>query len=304
MEGGISAILLEATPRAANPIAQKHLAGIATHGEDGFPYDLDNEVGESLEEKMQLFLDTAKLDEIRQAMKWGVISGVTTNPTLMMQGAKAAGKPWQETFKATVQEICFIVRGSVSAEVTSLDPDGMVKEALDIATWSPFATIKVPIIPAGLETISRLNRLEPDADQVCSGCAWQSQCDTYGDVAHDLVISNGFATNATLAFSANQALLAARAGATYVSPFVGRLDDIGNEGMAVVRDIVEIYERYGLETKVIAASIRTTMHVTQAAQAGADIATIPFGVLNQMVKHSLTDAGVKRFLEDWEKFKA
>jgi len=252
---------------------------------------------------MQLFLDTAKLDEIRQAMKWGVISGVTTNPTLMMQGAKASGRPWQETFRATVQEVCFLVRGSVSAEVTSLDADGMVQEATNIATWSPYATIKVPIIPAGLEAISRISKLSVDTDRLCGGCAWQSQCDTYGDVAKGIA-ADGMATNATLAFSANQALLAALAGATYVSPFVGRLDDIGNEGMEVVRDTVEIYERYGLETRVIAASIRGTMHVTQAAKAGADIATVPFTVLTQMVKHTLTDAGVKRFLEDWEKFKA
>jgi transaldolase len=252
---------------------------------------------------MRLFLDTAKLDEIRQATKWGVISGVTTNPTLMMQGAKATGKPWQETFKATVQEVCFLVRNSVSAEVTSLDADGMVAEAQEIATWSPFATIKVPIIPAGLEAISRIGKLDVDTTRLCGGCTWQSQCNTFGDEARSIV-ADGMATNATLAFSANQALLAALAGATYVSPFVGRLDDIGNEGMQVVRDTVEIFERYGLETRVITASVRTTMHVTAAAKAGSDIATVPFAVLNQMVKHSLTDAGVKRFLEDWEKFKA
>jgi transaldolase len=252
---------------------------------------------------MRLFLDTAKIDEIRQAAKWGVISGVTTNPTLMMQGAKTAGQPWQQTFKATVQEICFIVRGPVSAEVTSLDADGMLAEALDIATWSPYATVKVPIIPAGLEAISRINSASIDLDKLCGGCAWQSQCETYGDEARGIA-EEGIATNATLAFSANQALLAALAGATYVSPFVGRLDDIGNEGMDVVRDIVTIYERYGLETRVIAASIRTTMHVTAAAKAGADIATIPFTVLQQMSKHSLTDVGMKRFLDDWEKFKA
>ena len=252
---------------------------------------------------MRLFLDTAKIDEIRQANKWGVISGVTTNPTLMMQGAKGSGRPWQEAFKATVQEVCFIVRGSVSAEVTSLDADGMVAEAAEIATWSPFATVKVPILPAGLEAISRINRLTVDAERLCGGCAWQSQCDTFGEEAKSIA-ADGIATNATLAFSANQGLLAARAGATYVSPFVGRLDDIGNEGMLVVSDMVEIFERYGLETQVIAASIRSTMHVTQAAKAGADIATVPFTVLTQMVKHTLTDAGVKRFLEDWEKFKA
>jgi transaldolase len=252
---------------------------------------------------MRLFLDTAKIDEIRQAAKWGVISGVTTNPTLMMQGAKAAGQPWQETFKATVQEICFIVRAPVSAEVTSLEADGMLAEALDIAAWSPYATVKVPIIPAGLEAISRINKSKIDFKKLCGGCGWQSKCDTYGAEAREIA-EEGITTNATLAFSANQALLAALAGATYVSPFVGRLDDIGNEGMDVVRDIVTIYERHGLETMVIAASMRTTMHVTAAAKAGADIATIPLSVLQQMARHSLTDVGMKRFLDDWEKFKA
>ncbi len=252
---------------------------------------------------MKLFLDTAKLDEIRQAARWGVISGVTTNPTLMMQGAKASGRPWEETFKATVQEICFIVRGPVSAEVTSPDADGMLSEALDIATWSPYATVKVPIVPAGLEAINRISRAETDLDRLCGGCAWQAKCDTFGEAAR-AIAADGIATNATLAFSANQGLLAALAGATYVSPFVGRLDDIGNEGMVVVRDIAEIYDRHGLETQIIAASIRGAMHVTQAAKAGADIATVPYGVLTQMVKHSLTDVGMKRFTEDWEKFKA
>jgi transaldolase len=220
-----------------------------------------------------------------------------------MQGAKAAGQPWQQTFKATVQEICFIVRAPVSAEVTSLDADGMVAEALEIAAWSPFATVKVPIIPAGLEAISRINKSKFDFKKLCGGCAWQAKCDTYGAEAREIA-EDGITTNATLAFSANQALLAALAGATYVSPFVGRLDDIGNEGMDVVRDIVDIYKRHDLETKVIAASIRTTMHVTAAAKAGAHIATIPFTVLQQMFKHALTDAGVKRFTDDWEKFKA
>jgi transaldolase len=252
---------------------------------------------------MRLFLDTAKLEEIRQAARWGVISGVTTNPTLMMQGAKASGRPWQETFRATVQEICFIVRGPVSAEVTSPDADGMLAEALDIATWSPYATVKVPIVPAGLEAINRITRAEVDLDRVCGGCAWQGQCDTFGDAAR-AIASDGIATNATLAFSANQGLLAALAGATYVSPFVGRLDDIGNEGMVVVREMSEIFDRHGLETQIIAASIRGAMHVMQAAKAGAHIATIPFTVLGQMVKHTLTDVGMKRFTDDWEKFKA
>ncbi len=246
---------------------------------------------------MRIFLDTANIEEIRQAAKMGVISGVTTNPSLMSREKGA-------DFKATVQEICFIVGGSVSAEVTSMEADGMVAEAVEMATWSPYATIKVPITAAGLEALHRLSTAQGDAERVCNGCAWQSRCSVYPEAAKDIVTSQGISTNATLAFSPNQALLSAIAGATYVSPFVGRLDDVGHEGMQVVADTVEIFERYGLETQVIAASIRHPLHVTQAAKAGADIATVPFAVLTGMIKHPLTDVGIKRFLEDWEKFKA
>lgn len=214
---------------------------------------------------MRIFLDTANIEEIKRAAKMGVISGVTTNPTLM---AKEAGIGFEEA----VREICSIVDGPVSAEVTSLDAEGMIREAREIATWAPNVAIKIPITATGLEATKRL-------------------------------AAEGVKTNLTLCFSPNQALLAAVAGATFVSPFVGRLDDVGQDGMQVVADTVEIYRNYGLETKVIAASIRHPLHVTAAAKAGAHIATVPYKVLVQMVQHPLTEAGIKKFLEDWEKFK-
>jgi len=245
---------------------------------------------------MRIFLDTANIEEIRQGAKMGVVHGVTTNPSLM---AKEKG----HDFKATIQEICYLVAGPISAEVTALDVDGMVQQASEIIRWSPYVVIKVPVMAAGLEAIHRLAGMDGDPEHVCEGCVWQSQCSVYGELARDIVRNQGINTNATLVFSANQALLAAHAGATYVSPFVGRLDDVGNEGMTVVRDTVEIFERYGLDTQVIAASLRHPMHVIEAAKAGADIATMPFAVLQAMIKHPLTDVGIKRFLEDWARFK-
>lgn len=214
---------------------------------------------------MKLFLDTANINEIRHAAKIGVISGVTTNPSLM---AKETGAD----FKSTVREICSLVEGPVSAEVTSLEAEGMVNEALEIAAWAGNVAIKIPITAAGLEAAKALTK-------------------------------RGISTNLTLCFSANQGLLAALAGATFVSPFVGRLDDNGHDGMQVVADLVGIYRQYNLPTQVIAASIRHPLHVVAAAQAGADIATVPYKVLLQMIEHPLTDVGIKRFLEDWARFK-
>ncbi len=213
---------------------------------------------------MKLFLDTANLAEIKHAAKIGVISGVTTNPSLM---AKETGIGFEEA----VREICSMVDGPVSAEVTSLEAEGMVREAMEIATWSPNVAIKIPITAAGLEAAKRLS-------------------------------AEGVKTNLTLCVSANQALLAAAVGATFVSPFIGRLDDVGHDGMQVVADSVEIYRRYGLATEVIAASVRHPLHVIAAAKAGAHVATVPYKVLLQMIQHPLTDAGVKKFMEDWEKF--
>ena len=215
---------------------------------------------------MQLFLDTANIDEIRNAVKLGVISGVTTNPSLM-------AKEKDVDFRAAIQEICELVQGPVSAEVISLDAASMIEEARVLAAWSPHVVVKVPITPAGLEATAALSK-------------------------------QGIKTNLTLCFSTNQALLAARAGATYVSPFVGRLDDVGHDGIALVAEIVEVFALHDLPTQVIAASIRHPLHCIAAAKVGAQIATIPYGILMQMVRHPLTDAGITRFLEDWKKVKA
>ncbi|MBI2848861.1 MAG: fructose-6-phosphate aldolase [Chloroflexi bacterium] len=214
---------------------------------------------------MRIFLDTANIEEIRKAVKWGVVSGITTNPSLV-------AKEGSIDFREAIEEICSLVNGPVCAEVVSLDAEGMVQEARQLAQWSPYVVVKIPIAPAGLEATSTLSK-------------------------------EGIKTNLTLCFSANQALLAALAGATYVSPFVGRLDDAGHDGMEVVADAVEIFSYYELPTHVIAASIRHPLHVIAAAKAGAHIATVPFKVLTQMVQHPLTDVGIERFLQDWKQVK-
>ena len=243
---------------------------------------------------MEIFLDTARIEEIRQAAELGVISGVTTNPSLMMRAGRG-------DYKEVAQEICYLVQGPVSAEVTALEADEMVAQALEIARWSPHVVVKIPVTAEGLKAISTLFELEVDPEGICQGCAWRGQCDTDPDLAHDLALTWGLRTNATLAFSANQALLAALAGATFVSIFVGRLDDAGNDGMEVVADTVEIFETYGLDAQIIAASIRHPMHITEAALLGADVATVPYGVLMKAIKHPLTDVGVERFMADWAK---
>ncbi len=212
---------------------------------------------------MLIFLDTANIDHIRHAAKLGIIVGVTTNPSLV---AREEGVD----FKAAIQEICSIVPGPVSAEVLSLEPQGMIEEARQLSSWAPNIVIKIPVSEAGLEAISVLSQ-------------------------------ERIKTNFTLCFSANQALLGAIVGATYVSPFVGRLDDIGHQGMEVVADAVEIFHRYNLPTQVIAASLRHPLHVIAAAKAGAHVATVPYNVLMQMIRHPLTDIGISRFTEDWKK---
>lgn len=211
---------------------------------------------------MELFLDTANIEDIRKAASWGVISGVTTNPTLCAKE--------KTDFQEAVKIICSIVGGPISAEAVSLERDAIVKEAQALSKIAPNVVVKIPITDEGLAATSALSKL-------------------------------GIKVNMTLVFSTNQALLAARAGASFASPFVGRLDDIGHDGIGLVKDIISVYKYYGLETKVIAASIRHPLHVTQAAQAGADIATVPFSVLQSMIKHPLTDKGIDRFLEDWNK---
>lgn len=209
---------------------------------------------------MKIFIDTANVEEIREAASWGILSGVTTNPSLIAKEGR--------DFKKVVTEITGIVDGSISAEVLSDDAEGMIAEAHDLCKIHPNVTIKIPMTEEGLKAVSVLSK-------------------------------EGIETNVTLIFSANQALLAARAGASYVSPFVGRMDDIGNDGIVLVKEIAEIFEIFGIPTEIIAASIRTPMHVIQCAKVGADIATVPYGVLKKMFKHPLTDKGLKQFKEDW-----
>jgi transaldolase len=211
---------------------------------------------------MRIFLDTANIDEIRQAARLGVISGVTTNPSLV-------AKEKQADMKAVIQEISTIVNGPISAEVLSLEPKAMIEEAKEVSSWSPNVVVKIPMSASGLEAIAVLSK-------------------------------EGIKTNLTLCFSLNQALLGTIVGATYVSPFVGRLDDISHNGMQLVADIVEVFNRYKLPTYVLAASIRHPLHVIEAAKAGAHAATIPYSVLMQMIKHPLTDIGISRFAEDWQ----
>ncbi len=211
---------------------------------------------------MKFFIDTADVNEIREAESLGILDGVTTNPTLISR----TGRP----FKETIEEICSIVKGPVSAEVVSTDTEGIIKEGRELAKIADNIVVKVPLIKDGLKAVKALT-------------------------------SEGIKVNVTLCFSSNQALLAAKAGGTYISPFVGRLDDKGHTGMEVIDEIRTIYDNYGFETQIIVASIRNPLHVRDAALMGADIATIPLAVFNNIVKHPLTDEGLKNFIADWEK---
>jgi transaldolase len=209
---------------------------------------------------LKFFLDTANIDEIRKISELGILDGVTTNPSLMAKEKR--------NFRDTITEICQIVSGPVSAETVSLDWEGMVREGRELATWAPNVYVKIPLTADGLRATKALT-------------------------------NDGIKTNVTLVFSAPQGLLAAKAGATIVSPFVGRLDDIGLDGMELVRDLRQIFDNYGLETEILAASIRGPGHVIEAAKAGADIATMPYAVMQSLIKHPLTDRGIERFLADW-----
>ncbi len=211
---------------------------------------------------MKFFIDTANLDEIKKGVEMGMVDGVTTNPSLVAKEKKP--------FIEIIAEICKIVDGPVNAEVVSLEAPGMVAEARDLAKIADNIVVKIPMIVEGLKAVKML-------------------------------AAEGIKTNVTLIFSAAQALLAAKAGASYVSPFVGRLDDIGQPGMDLVSDIVTIYDNYGYTSEVIVASVRSPQHVLDAALIGADIATIPFKVIAQLAKHPLTDTGMEQFLADWEK---
>lgn len=215
---------------------------------------------------MKIFIDTANVEEIKKANDMGVICGVTTNPSLIAKEGR--------DFVEVVKEITSIVDGPISAEVISLDSDGMVKEALELVEKIDCKNlvIKIPMTPEGLCAVKQLS-------------------------------AKGVKTNVTLIFSAAQALLAAKAGATYVSPFVGRLDDVGTVGMELISQIAEIFDIHGIESEIIAASIRNPIHVTDAALAGSHIATVPYKVIMQMTKHPLTDAGIEKFLKDWESVK-
>lgn len=213
---------------------------------------------------MQFFLDSADIEEIRKAAGWGVIDGVTTNPSLV---AKSGGRD----FHGLIREIASLVEGPVSAEVTSLDPEDMVAEGRALAAVAPDVAVKIPMGRDGMTACSQLTR-------------------------------EGIAVNVTLVFSPQQALLAAAAGAAYVSPFVGRLDDIGEDGIGLVGDIAELFDIHNITTEIIAASIRHPRHVAEAALAGADIATVPLAVLEKCFDHPLTESGIKKFLADWEEF--
>lgn len=211
---------------------------------------------------MKIFIDTANVNEIREANEWGVIDGVTTNPSLVAKTGR--------TLEAVIREICDIVDGPISAEVVSVDAKGMVEEGKRLAAIHPNVVVKIPMIPEGLKATKTLS-------------------------------GHGIPVNVTLVFSPAQALLAAKAGAAYASPFVGRLDDISEDGMHLIEQIVHIYQHYNYATQVLAASIRHPMHFVRSAELGAHVATCPFGVIQQIMKHPLTDIGLERFLADYHK---
>ncbi len=213
---------------------------------------------------MELFLDTANVDQIREINAWGILAGVTTNPSLLSREGRC--------MEECLVEIAAMVGGPISAEAVSMDTQGMLREARGLAAIAPNINVKIPMTPQGLAAVNAL-------------------------------AGEGIKTNVTLVFSANQALLAAAAGATFVSPFVGRMDDMGNRGMSVVEEIMDIFATHAIPTRVIAASLRHPIHVIEAALAGAHIATIPYDVMVKMARHPLTDLGIERFLEDYEKIK-
>lgn len=212
---------------------------------------------------MKFFLDTGNLNEIKEAASWGVVDGVTTNPSLVSKEGK--------DFKQLIKEICQIVDGPISAEVVGTVCESMLEEARELVKIHRNVVVKIPLIVEGLKAVKVLSQ-------------------------------EGIKTNVTLCFSATQALLAAKAGATYISPFIGRLDDISSTGMDLIKDIKTIYQNYAFKTQILTASIRHPLHVLEAAKYGSDVATMPFKVLQQIVKHPLTDIGLKTFLSDWDKF--
>ena len=213
---------------------------------------------------MKFFLDTANIDQIRRGVEWGIIDGVTTNPSLVATE--------NVDFETRIKEICELVKGPVSAEVISTETSLMLEEARRLAAISKYVVVKIPMIPEGIKAVRILS-------------------------------DEGIKTNVTLIFSANQALIAAKAGASYVSPFVGRIDDNSSDGMQLVEEIQTIFTNYDFDTEIIVASVRHPLHVLQSALIGADIATVPFAVLEKLFKHPMTDLGLKRFLQDWQSYK-
>ena len=213
---------------------------------------------------MKFFIDTANIDEIKEVASWGIVDGVTTNPSLIAKEGRV--------FEDVIKEITEIVDGPISAEVVSLECEGMLEEARELAKIHKNIVIKLPMTKEGIKACKKLT-------------------------------DEGIKTNVTLIFSASQALIAAKAGATYVSPFLGRLDDISSDGMILIDDIAQIFYNYDIQTEIIAASVRHPIHLVECAKAGADIATIPYIVFNQMLKHPLTDIGIEKFLKDWESVK-
>lgn len=211
---------------------------------------------------MKLFVDTAEIEEIRAAAKWGIIDGVTTNPTLIARSGR--------DFREVIDDIRSLIDGDISAEVIATDTAGMVEEAREIATWGSNVVVKIPLTEEGIAAVAQVSK-------------------------------KGIRTNVTLCFSVGQALMAAKAGATYVSPFIGRLDEIGVDGVGLIADIVEVYTNYGYKTQVLAASIRHPLHIQQVALAGSHVATCPFKVLQQVFRHPLTDKGLETFLKDHRK---
>ena len=211
---------------------------------------------------MEFFLDTADIDEIRRARAWGILDGVTTNPSLVAKTGRS--------FADVKRDILELVKGPVSLEVTALDTAGMMQQARALAAEGPQVVVKIPLTPDGIAAVVE-----------CT--------------------AEGIRTNVTLCFSANQALLAAKAGATYISPFVGRLDDIGHDGMQLVEEILEVYQAYGFQTKVLAASLRHPLHVLQAARMGAHVGTMPFKTMEQLFFHPMTERGLDQFMKDWKK---
>lgn len=214
---------------------------------------------------MQLFIDTANLDEIREVAGWGIISGVTTNPSLIAKEGR--------DFQAVIREICDLVPGPISAECVTMTASEMIEEGKRLAAWHPNVVVKIPMTVEGIKAVRALS-------------------------------SEGIRTNVTLVFSGNQAMLAAMAGATFVSPFVGRIDDAGGNGMAVIEEIRQIFDNYVYSTQILTASVRHPLHVAQAARIGSDVATVPYKVLRQLFDHPLTDVGLEKFASDWKKLES